>query len=71
MQMERCANAWEKGKTRIPRNEGVRSSLKNHYEGCGLNHSGREGELQGQGCRAAGRELLHLPRSWRDQVGGG
>lgn len=22
MQMERCANAWERGKTRIPGNEG-------------------------------------------------
>lgn len=66
MQMERCANAWEKGKTRIPRNEGVRSSLKNHYAGCGLNQSGREGELQSQGCRA-----VPIYLSWRDQVGGG
>lgn len=37
MQMERCATDWEKGKTRIPRNEGGRSGLRNHLGGCELN----------------------------------
>lgn len=60
MQMERCANAWEKGKTRIPRNEGGRSGLENTHGGYGLNpntaetQSGGEAELQDQGCRAGG-----------------
>lgn len=59
MQMERCANEWEKGKTRIPRNEEGRSGLQNHHGGCGLDHQLKprrwvwEGELRGLGERAA------------------
>lgn len=37
MQMERSAKAWEREKTRIPRNQGGRSGLKYHHGGCGLN----------------------------------
>lgn len=69
MQMERCANAWEKGKTRIPRNEGGRSSLENPHGGCGLNpnpaetQSGGEAELQDLGGRAGGWGRAAAPAS--------